>query len=66
MAVINMEEAYKVSTPYVGFAEAIYRLEQKGQKLEFCTRTAGAKHIVQDVLRLRGEYPPVAPWNSGW
>jgi hypothetical protein len=34
--------------------------------LEFCTKTKGAEHLVKDVLKLKGEYPPVAPWNFGW
>ncbi len=63
---IDIGRGYTISTPYVGYAEAIYRVKQNDQMLEFCTRTKDAEHLVKNVLKLKGEYPPVAPWNFGW
>lgn len=41
-AEIDVDKEYKITTPYVGYAEAICRIKQNGQVLEFCTKTNGA------------------------
>jgi hypothetical protein len=65
-AEIDLERDYKITTRYVGYEEAVYRIKQEGQVFEFCTKTNGAEHLVKDVLKLKGAYPPIAPWNFGW
>jgi hypothetical protein len=63
---IDIERGYRISTPYMGYLEAIYRIRQDDQVLEFSTKAKNAEHLVKKVLKLKGEYPPIAPWNFGW
>ena len=65
-AEIDMEKDYRISTPYVGYLEAIYRVKQDKQVLQFSTKTKNAEHLVKDVFKLKGEYPPIAHWNVGF
>ena len=65
-AEIDMEKDFKISTPYVGYLEAIYRVKQDKQVLEFSTKAKNAEHLVKDVFKLKGEYPPIAHWNVGF
>ena len=66
VAQIDLSRMYHVKIPYIGYLEAVYRIKQDRQKLHICSKTSNARHIVQDVLQLKGEWPPIAPWNFGW
>jgi hypothetical protein len=65
-AEIDMERDYRISTHFIGYLEAIYRVKQDKQVLEFSTKTKNAEHLVKDAFKLKGEYPPVAHWNVGF
>jgi hypothetical protein len=63
---IDIKRPYTLTTPYIGYLEAIYRVKQNNQVLEFSTKTKDAEHLAKDVFKVKGEYPPIAPWNFGW
>ena len=63
-AEINLEKEYKISLPFVGYEKAIYKVKQKKQILEFCTETKNAEHIVKNIFKIKGEYPPRAKWYT--
>lgn len=64
VSTIYLTRNYGLTIPYVGFCEAVYRVQQEDIVIEFSTSTRNAQHLVVEVLKIKGDYPPIAPWNK--